>query len=170
VPDPQELINSVARCLKPGKCHINPLCEVWIKGSLGGLLLISDGKTFGFDENRKPLVPFIYNPSLSIERNLKNEKGLSWHAGWLRALGQVLHSPNHQPPFHLVRNSHLLKELTINDLWAPIGWDGGSVKNGRIIGELAMKNALVRAFSSIRDLKLKRSCWYRGYMNTVVSC
>lgn len=114
--------------------------DVVVMGSayfhLGGFL-IGDAELLGFDEDKKPLEPLIYNPSLSVEENLKNMKGLSWHAGCFHILAErIAQSPSYRPPSILVKQSSLLTELIAKDLWIPHGWEGNGIKHGKQIGEL----------------------------------
>ncbi|KAF7770256.1 hypothetical protein Agabi119p4_6230 [Agaricus bisporus var. burnettii] len=124
IPNPQALVDCMADCLKPD-----------------GFLILADGDlSVGFDEDRKLLEPFIYDPSLSIQDNLKNTKGLSWHAGWLHAFSQSTRSVKYESPFTMAQKSKLLKEPTIKDLWIPYGWEGKDVKNGKELGEVTAED------------------------------
>ncbi|KAF9445848.1 S-adenosyl-L-methionine-dependent methyltransferase, partial [Macrolepiota fuliginosa MF-IS2] len=125
VPDPQELVDLMADCLKPG-----------------GLLFIGDIELIVYDQNRKLLKPFVYTPSLSIEENLENKEGLSWFSGWFIVAGRVTRSPMYRPPPDMVKESRLLGTPVVKDLWMPVGWEGEDIKNGKEIGDLAMKNLL----------------------------
>lgn len=128
--------------------------DVVVMGSayfhLGGFLLIGDAELLGFDEDKKPLEPLIYNPSLSVEDNLKNTNGLSWHAGCFHVLAErIVQSPNYRPPSILVKQSRLLTELIAKDLWIPHGWEGKGIQHGKRIGELMVENFRVSAKSLI---------------------
>lgn len=121
--DPQGLVNSMAKALKPG-----------------GLLLLADVEVAIYDENQKLLKPVVYNPSWSIEENMKIQDGLSWHSGWFTALGSITLSPSYQPPGIQIQRSEALTELMATEFWAPYGLLGEDDERTKRLGELAVDN------------------------------
>ncbi|KAF9454304.1 S-adenosyl-L-methionine-dependent methyltransferase [Macrolepiota fuliginosa MF-IS2] len=137
VPDPQRLIDDIVRCLKPG-----------------GLALIPDGEWVAFDEDRKPLEPFVYNPSLSIEENIMNTRKLSAYGGWLNAFGRATLSPTYQFPNLLLENNGGVRNIMFREHWAPTGWAGKGIPHGEEIGAimyLNLKEFLQTASSAITN-------------------
>jgi hypothetical protein len=90
-----------------------------------------------FDEDRNRLEPFIYDPSLTIEVNLENCRGLSWNSGWLHLLGLSTRSSEYKSLPSVVRDSESLKELMAKVCWFPIGWEGKELEHGQELGELS---------------------------------
>ncbi|KAF7760916.1 hypothetical protein Agabi119p4_10325 [Agaricus bisporus var. burnettii] len=121
VPDPQILVDSMAKCLKPG----------------GFLFLVDVEVDSTFDENRKRLEPFIYDPALSVETNLENSRGLSWTSGWLHMLGLSTRSSKYKAPPSMIQQSESLNELMAKVCWFPIGWEDKALEHGRELGELS---------------------------------
>ncbi|KAK0438111.1 S-adenosyl-L-methionine-dependent methyltransferase [Armillaria borealis] len=111
VSNPLGLISVIADALKPG-----------------GLLLLADGDWVAFDEDRRPLVPFIYNPAINEqERHKRAQPGSSFYAGWLHLMGNITRSPFYQP---------------IDQI--PINWSGQDLENGTEMG--AIMNLNMKAF------------------------
>ncbi|KAF5353327.1 hypothetical protein D9756_007827 [Leucocoprinus leucothites] len=138
VPNPQGLVNSMAEALKPG-----------------GLLFLADIETVVYDKNQKPLKPVAYNPSWSIEENMNNQDGRSWHSGWFKALGGIILSPSYQPPSTHVQRSEALTTVIAMELWLPYGLlmedDGERTKR---LGELAVED-FGQIYCSTRDVFAK---------------
>lgn len=103
---------------------------------LGGILLIADGELSqgSFDRSKKPMKPFIYDPFISAEQNVRRgdmDKDVSWLAGWLHAFGQGLESSQYQRPDRLAQASKLLSEVKLRDLWMDVSWSEGISDYGR---------------------------------------
>lgn len=129
----------MTKCLKPGK----PL--PWIKPGyepinlriIGGFLFLVDIEVDAvFDQDRKRLEPFVFDPSLTVEMNLKNSRGLSWNSGWLHMLGLSTRSSQYKAPPSAIQQSELLNELMAKVCWFPIGWEGKDLEHGKELGEL----------------------------------
>lgn len=110
----------------------------------GGLILLADGEWIGFDEDRKPLEPFVYNPAISIEENVANTRKSSSYGGWLAAIGKASRSPKYQLPDCLLRNVNAVNGIIFRECWAPIGWAGKGVPHGEEIGKTMYTNMKVR--------------------------
>jgi hypothetical protein len=109
----------------------------------GGLLIFAECD-FGLrDEGGIPLEILKYNPSLSMDDNLKNPRGLSWHAAWFREIGRATLSPKHQQPPDLIKKTPLSVILE-KDILAPFGWEGEDLKHGKEIWKRLQASTEVR--------------------------
>lgn len=107
-------------------------------------MLIPDGEWIGFDEDRKILEPFIYDPSASVKENIARTRELSSYAGWLDQIGKVTRSPNYQLPNVLLEKTGLLENIVFQECWAPTGWAGKGIPRGEEIGAITYSNMKVR--------------------------
>ncbi|KAF5361970.1 hypothetical protein D9756_002323 [Leucocoprinus leucothites] len=123
VREPQILVNDIVRCAKHK-----------------GLVLIPDGEWIGFDEYRRPLVPFVYNRNLSMEENVTNTRKVSSYAGWLMLFGKATRSPKYQLPNVLLQNTGRVRDIIFRELWAPTGWAGKGLAHGEEIGKITRLN------------------------------
>ncbi|KXN87435.1 3-demethylubiquinone-9 3-methyltransferase, partial [Leucoagaricus sp. SymC.cos] len=126
VKEPQDLVNDIVRCVKPG-----------------GVVLIPEGSWVGFDEDREPLEPFIYNPSLSIEENIANTRKFSCYSGWLMRFGEASRSPKYQLPNVMLKNTGKVKGIVLRHCWAPTGWSGRGIPHGEEMSGITRLNMTV---------------------------
>ncbi|KAJ3573288.1 hypothetical protein NP233_g2535 [Leucocoprinus birnbaumii] len=134
VPDPHGLVDSMAEALKPG-----------------GLLFLADIDFISYDESQKRLEPVVYRPSLGIAENMQQQEGLSWHSGWMAALGGISLSPSYEMPNILVQRSKFLRILLATEFWMTYGLLEGNCDDERMkrVHELAMENLRVRHCASL---------------------
>lgn len=110
---------------------------------LGGLILIPDGEWIGFDEDRKPLDPFVYRQDFSVEENIVNMGKFSSYAGWLELSGKATRSPKYQLPNVLLKNTGKVRDIAFTECWAPTGWAGKGIPHGGEIGAITRLNMKV---------------------------
>ncbi|KAK0239141.1 S-adenosyl-L-methionine-dependent methyltransferase [Armillaria nabsnona] len=128
VSNPLDLISVIADALKPG-----------------GLLLLADGDWVAFDEDRCPLVPFIYNPAINEqERHKSGQPGSSFYAGWLHLMGNITRSPVYQPIDQMLLQHSGFVDVFAQNYFSPINWSGRDLENGTEMG--AIMNQNMKAF------------------------
>ncbi|KAK0466997.1 S-adenosyl-L-methionine-dependent methyltransferase [Desarmillaria tabescens] len=128
VPNPVGLISDIAEALKPG-----------------GLLLLADGDWVAFDEDKRPLVPFIYNPAINEqERHRCAQPGSSFYAGWLHLMGNITRSPVYRPIDQMLLQHGGFVDVSMQNYFSPINWNGRDLENGTEMG--AIMNLNMKAF------------------------
>jgi hypothetical protein len=98
-----------------------------------------------FDRSKKKIEPFIYDMMLTSEENVRYadiNKDLSWLAGWLRAFGHGLESPEYQRPDKLAQASSYLTDIRLRDVWMNVSLprDASSWGAGQDVKELITVN------------------------------
>lgn len=76
----------------------------------------------------------MYDSSISPERNMSKgdaNKDVSWFAGWLRAFGRGLESPEYQRPDKMAQGSRLLTGFKLRDLWMDVSWSEDIAVSGK---------------------------------------
>ncbi|KAF8892241.1 S-adenosyl-L-methionine-dependent methyltransferase [Infundibulicybe gibba] len=123
VPDPQQLVTTLAECLKPG-----------------GILLLADGDWVAFDEKQEPLSPVIWSPGIPEDDQIQNQQDLSWYAGWLNMFGELTRSRSYEPIETLVQRSTRFQDQEVFHYLSPINWAGEGIPHGQEIGHIMDMN------------------------------
>ncbi|KAF9006112.1 S-adenosyl-L-methionine-dependent methyltransferase [Cyathus striatus] len=123
VSDPHALVITLASCLKPG-----------------GLLLLADGDWVAFDEQRRLLTPFKWNPAADLHIQLERKDDISWYAGWVHAFGTITRSVKYENIDILLQKSAAYQDIRYCKYFSPINWCGDEIMNGEEIGKLMSKN------------------------------
>jgi hypothetical protein len=111
-------------------------CGITEQNKLGGLVMVPESAVKAFDEYRKPVTPFIYNPEIDVCENIVNARKLSGLGGYVAFLDKLIRSPKHQTANVMLKSTGAVENIRFQEFWGPVGWAGKDIPRGEEVGAL----------------------------------